>query len=67
MSVAHQGDGTTLRLVCRDGKLVGANLYGDTTLAAAIKSAIESGTRLAEATDLTARLPPEVVDGCRLR
>lgn len=46
-----------VRLVCRDGQLVGANLYGDTTLAGAVKDAIESGAQLATSREIRARLP----------
>ncbi len=40
--------GAYLRLVCRDGRLIGANLYGDTELATPIRDAIESRAQLHE-------------------
>jgi nitrite reductase (NADH) large subunit len=53
----EQHDKTYLRLVCRDGKLVGANLYGDTTLANLVREAIETGEQLAQCATLLARVP----------
>lgn len=44
----ERGPGTYLRLVCHDGQLVGANLYGDTALAGSVKTAVERRTQLAE-------------------
>ncbi len=44
----YEGDGVYRRLVCRDGKLVGAVLYGDTTLAGEVRQAVESGVQLKE-------------------
>jgi len=41
-------DGVYRRLVCRDGRLVGANLFGDIDLAGEIKEAVETGKRLQE-------------------
>ncbi|MFH1809901.1 MAG: FAD-dependent oxidoreductase [Pseudomonadota bacterium] len=46
-----------LRLVCRDGALVGANLFGDTDMARAIQDAIEKGTQIRELGALTSRVP----------
>lgn len=46
-----------VRLVTRDGRLVGANLLGDTSLAGSLKGWIESGTQLAELVELCARFP----------
>jgi nitrite reductase (NADH) large subunit len=46
--VEQQADGIYRRLVCRDGQLVGANLYGDTSLSGVIKTAVEEGTQLSE-------------------
>ena len=44
----EEGDGTYRRLVCRDGKLVGAVLFGDTALAGEVRQAVESGVQLKE-------------------
>jgi len=52
----RQDAGRYARLVVRDGRLVGAVLYGDTTLAGPIAGAIESGRQLAEALELRAAL-----------
>jgi NAD(P)H-nitrite reductase large subunit len=53
----EQGDGRYIRLVCRDGKVVGANLFGDTGLAGVVKAAVEEGTQLLELNQLRARFP----------
>ncbi len=45
------------RLLCRDGRLVGANLYGDIELAGPIRDAIESGKHLRELPELVALVP----------
>jgi nitrite reductase (NADH) large subunit len=45
------------RLVCRDGRLVGAALYGDTSLAGRLKEAVESRRHLHELGDITERFP----------
>lgn len=42
----QEGDGNFRRLVSRDGKLVGAVLYGDTSLAGEVRQAAESGAQL---------------------
>ena len=55
--VEQQGDGTYIRLVCHDGKLVGANLYGDTGLAGAIAQAIESGSALLAMPEFSEKFP----------
>jgi len=60
--VERQGDGTYLRLVCRDGALVGANLFGDLTLAGEIRSAVESHTQVADLVRLL-ELIPELAAG----
>lgn len=44
----RQEDSLYYRLVCRDGKLVGANLFGNTEHAGVVKSAVETGTQIAE-------------------
>ena len=46
-----------LRLVCADGRLIGANLYGDTHLAGALKEAIETRVQLATVTEILSRVP----------
>jgi outer membrane protein assembly factor BamB len=56
--VLEQQEGQSyLRLVCADGRLIGANLYGDTRLAGVIKEAVESRAQLATVTELLARVP----------
>jgi nitrite reductase (NADH) large subunit len=46
-----------VRLVARDGVLVGANLYGDTSLAGPVKEAVEAGLQIAAAPALRAAFP----------
>ena len=53
----HQTPGVYYRLVCRDGRLVGANLFGDNEPAGAVKTAIEEGRPLAECRSLLDRFP----------
>lgn len=48
---------TYLRLVVRDGRVVGANLYGDASLAGLISDALEGGTQLEEARGLLEKVP----------
>jgi NAD(P)H-nitrite reductase large subunit len=60
----HQTPGAYYRLVCRDGKLVGANLFGDNGLAGAVKKAIEEGRQLAECRSLLERFP-NLISGVR--
>jgi nitrite reductase (NADH) large subunit len=55
---------TYLRLVVHDGKLVGANLFGDTALAGAVKTYVEQGTQLAEQHELLARFK-QFADLCK--
>jgi nitrite reductase (NADH) large subunit len=55
--IEEQTERTYLRLVCRDGKLIGANLYGDTQLAGLLKDAIEHGTQLAQSAEFLTRFP----------
>ncbi len=45
------------RLVCRDGILVGANLYGDTSLAQLCKEGVEGAAQLATQRELVERAP----------
>ena len=64
--IEHQEHGVYLRLVCRDGRLVGANLYGETRLAGPITDAIEKGTPLAASAEILAGFPrAELTDRCR--
>jgi len=44
----EQREGVYYRLVCRDGRLVGANLYGETSLSGEVKTAVEEGTQIRE-------------------
>ncbi len=50
-------DNRYLRLVCHDGKLVGANLYGDASLSGTIREAVESGKPILALGDLLKKLP----------
>ncbi len=52
-----QEPGKYLRLVCRDGALVGANLYGDAALSSLVREAVESGRPLAEQLELLKHIP----------
>lgn len=56
------------RFVCRDGQLVGANLYGDTSLAPALQKYLENGTQIVEMHELIERFPmvdqPNLVLDC---
>jgi len=52
-----RADGAYRRVLCRDGRIVGAVLFGDTALANDLRDAIESGTQLAELTELGERIP----------
>ncbi len=54
------------RLVLRDGRIVGANLYGDTDLALLVKDAVEQGTQIPELTDLLEQLP-RLAEYCGLK
>jgi NAD(P)H-nitrite reductase large subunit len=53
----EEGDGWYRRLVCRDGRLVGAVLYGDTSLSSLVRCVIEEETPLLQAAELLARVP----------
>lgn len=55
--VEQQDEGAYYRLVVHDGRLVGANLLGDTDLAGSLKTWIEQGTQVAELPDLQERFP----------
>jgi nitrite reductase (NADH) large subunit len=63
--IEEQTERTYLRLVCRDGKLIGAILYGDTQLAGLLKDAIEHGTQLAQSAEFLTRFPQLVQLGPR--
>lgn len=54
--VDHLQEETYRRLVSRDGRLVGAILYGDTSMASPITEAIESGSQILESPELRALL-----------
>jgi nitrite reductase (NADH) large subunit len=53
----EERDGIFSRLVARDGRLVGAALYGDTRAAGMLKAAIESGAPLQTLTALQEHFP----------
>ena len=53
----HEHEGSYYRFVFHDGRLVGANLLGDTALAGVVKTAVEQGTQLAELSDLSEHFP----------
>jgi nitrite reductase (NADH) large subunit len=55
--VERHGEATYLRLVCRDGALVGGNLYGDLSLAGEIRSAVESRAQVADSAKLLEAVP----------
>ncbi|MFC1849959.1 FAD-dependent oxidoreductase [candidate division CSSED10-310 bacterium] len=44
-------------LLCRDGRLIGANLYGDTSLAGPIKEAIENSIQIPELSEILEKFP----------
>ena len=50
-------DGTWLRITCRDGRVIGANLFGDISLAGALERAVTQATPLSELSELTEALP----------
>lgn len=51
------GQGTYQRLVCRDGRLKGAVLYGDTSGASLIKEAVEAGSQVRKSAALMRAFP----------
>ncbi len=53
----RRSNGAYIRLVSRDGRLVGGALYGDTSLAGPLKEAVESGRQIKECSELTDCLP----------
>jgi len=50
-------DSRYIRFVCRDGKMVGANLYGDTDLAVLVKDAVEKNLQIPELTSILNKTP----------
>jgi len=55
-AVVERRDGPSyLRLAFHDGRLVGANLFGDTALAGPIKTYVEQGTQIVEQHELLGR------------
>ena len=46
-----------LRLVCHDGRLVGANLFGDASLSGLIREGVESGKQIPELVELNKKIP----------
>ena len=55
--------GRYVRLVCRDGVLVGANLYGDTSQAGVVTDAITAGLQVAATPALTTAFPELLAAG----
>jgi len=56
--VVEQATDTVYKgLFCRDGKIIGAVLYGDTGLAGVVKDAVESGSQIAELKELQQQFP----------
>ncbi len=53
----HEGDGIFQSIFCRDGQLVGAVLYGNTTDAGWLKDVIESGKQMSELPEFAERFP----------
>lgn len=53
----EQTNGIYRRLVCRDGRIVGANLFGDTGPAAALKEAVERGAQIPELGEILKTIP----------
>ncbi len=51
------GDGVFRAILCRDGQLIGAVLYGDTTGAGMLKEIIESGRQISEFPELADMFP----------
>jgi NAD(P)H-nitrite reductase large subunit len=45
------------RLVCRDGRVVGGNLFGDVSLAAELRRAVEEQIQIADLPALIAAFP----------
>ena len=56
-------DGRYRRFVCRDGRLLGAVLFGDTSLAGPIKEAVEENTQVLQHVKLIEAMP-ELRDLC---
>ncbi len=51
------GEDRYMRLVCHDGRVVGANLFEDASLSSLIREAVESGTQIRELGALLAKVP----------
>ena len=60
--IEHQDGAVYRRLVCRDGAVVGANLFGDTSLASVLRNAVENDTQLEDVPEV-ARYFPECGPG----
>ncbi len=61
--IEHQEGDVYRRLVCRDGAVVGANLFGDTSLASQLRDAVENATQLEELGDIQKHFPGCASDG----
>ena len=55
--VEKSGKSSYAYLVCRDNRIIGGALYGDISLATAIKDAIENKTQISELTELKEYFP----------
>ena len=55
--IERHTDEAYVRLVCRDGTVIGANLFGDVALARTIRQAIERRTQLADLGELRRGFP----------
>jgi len=55
--IEHEEGDTYRRLVCRDGAVVGANLYGDTGLASRLRDAVQNAAQLEEIAEITKHFP----------
>lgn len=53
----HEEDGVYRAAFCRDGQLVGAVLYGETTAAGLLKKIVESGSQISEHPELAELFP----------
>lgn len=53
----EETNGRYRRFVCRDGRLLGAVLFGDTSLAGPIKEAVEEKTQVLQLVQLTKAIP----------
>jgi nitrite reductase (NADH) large subunit len=55
--IERQDGNVYRRLVCRDGAVVGANLFGDTSLASVLRDAVENETQLEELGEIAKHFP----------